>query len=839
MSAEQRRNIFVVFILLFGMGLSSGLAWTMEQRRIERTGAIELRAAESRANRIARELQADTSHLEAVGALLSQVDKADAELFSDVVKNISSGDTLNAVGWAPEVTPLSLPAFLLTHKLFQSREDELKEKLERKERLLPIALSAGTSSTLLLGIEMTEHEVFAPALETTLRTASLTPVVLEDEKNPNNVFLDLLVPVIVNDGAGLGILVGEINFAELISSTATDSDAQIGVRLFDHYPVRSKTTPLWEDARFKDTDFKGHGIVALPIQLGEHQWAVHIFTTQASPNFGTNSVIAGLLGLFGTLLTAGYCRNLGRNAGEQLFRAQESAHSLRLKDEEHEATLRLLERAEENYSDLFEKSQALIWTQNDEGVIQSLNPASANSLGYQLSEMSGRSLKDFIIPTERHTFSSYLERCNTQDASKGLLKLYTKNGATRFWMYQSSVSNEADVISVRCHALDVTESQQAERELERLSRRNELILESVGEGIYGINLAGECTFVNPAALEQTGHSRAELMSAAKTMHEILQPEKLDGTDYPWEESTSFDTLNDGEVRRVTNEYMWRKDGTRFPVDSVVTPIVEDDSRILGAVVTFQDITQRQAVAQMKNEFIAIVSHELRTPLTSIRGSLGLLASGLLKKFPDKADKMLKIAVENTDRLVRLINDILDIERLESGKVTLEQADHELGSLMAKATDTMQAMAGENKVRLELEPVERQVWVDSDRFIQVLTNLCSNAIKFSDEDGVVKVFAEDEEPGWVRVSVKDSGRGVPQDKLKKIFERFGQVDASDSREKGGTGLGLPICRTIVEQHGGKIWVESVEGEGSTFRFTLPVEAPEEVVEESQEGNAEST
>ena len=396
-------------------------------------------------------------------------------------------------------------------------------------------------------------------------------------------------------------------------------------------------------------------------------------------------------------------------------------------------------------------------------------------------------------------------------------------------MYQTSLSQEEKEESVRCHALDVTESQQAERELERLSRRNELILESVGEGIYGINLAGECTFVNPAALEYTGHSRQDLMSAARTMHEILQPRKPDGSDYPWEESASFATLNDGEIRRIAGEDMVRKDGGSFPVDYVVTPIVEDDNRILGAVVTFQDVTERRAVERMKNEFISIVSHELRTPLTSIRGSLGLLASGLLLKFPDKADKMLKIAVENTDRLVRLINDILDIERLESGKVTIEAAELNLGGLMKSASDTMRAMANENKVKLDTKPLDQTVWADSDRILQVLTNLLSNAIKFSEDNGKVRLTAtvlDGDEEGWVRVEVKDSGRGIPDDKVEKIFERFGQVDASDSREKGGTGLGLPICKTIVEQHGGKLWVESKVGKGSRFMFTLPRERTEE-------------
>ena len=226
-------------------------------------------------------------------------------------------------------------------------------------------------------------------------------------------------------------------------------------------------------------------------------------------------------------------------------------------------------------------------------------------------------------------------------------------------------------------------------------------------------------------------------------------------------------------------------------------------------------------------------------MTSIRGSLGLLASGLLLKFPQKADKMLKIAVENNDRLVRLINDILDIERLESGKVTVEQNAVELGKLMKGATDTMQAMASDNKVTLKTTPLDEMVWADSDRILQVLTNLLSNAIKFSEDDGKVRLSAkllDGDEKGWVRVEVKDSGRGIPADKVDKIFERFGQVDASDSREKGGTGLGRPICRTIVEQHGGKLWVESTLGKGSKFMFTLPTERTAEEEEEQEEKRA---
>ena len=149
---------------------------------------------------------------------------------------------------------------------------------------------------------------------------------------------------------------------------------------------------------------------------------------------------------------------------------------------------------------------------------------------------------------------------------------------------------------------------------------------------------------------------------------------------------------------------------------------------------------------------------------------------------------------------------------------------------------MQSMAGENKVKLKTDPLKESVWADSDRVLQVLTNLLSNAIKFSEENSEVHLRAvvlEGEEEGWIRVEVEDSGRGIPDGKKEKIFERFGQVDASDSREKGGTGLGLPICRTIVQQHGGELWVESEVGKGSTFKFTLPTQATEQSVENSTE------
>lgn len=823
MSRERRGNYFLVVIFILGVVVSAALFWSIESWSRERVTAERAQRAMSWGNRLGRELESDASKLSSVGGVVSGMKTVDRELIQTLVRSLVRDDTIRSVAWAPEVTSGSLFSFFDSYPEQSFQEAKFKSILPVAGRLFPIAVVEGATDRLRPNSELSQDAEWSEALNEALADANLHPIVFQ-ASDATSTSIIMLLQLIKGDGTSVGVLMMEVAFQDLLHETKEENtDNDLTLQIWDSFPITASSQRLYS---LEDRQSAVEPLATVPLPIGKSRWAVSFYPTGEPQPFSWEAVLAGLFGLASTLFMVSYCRYLFGRETQSQFLIEESNKVLREKEKAYRDTINQLKRSEERYADLFDKSQALIWTQELDGTISSLNPAAANSLGYRPDEMKGRPLKDFILPTERHTFGTFLDRAKSEN-SRGLLKLYTKNGATRFWMYQTSLSRDEKEETVRCHALDVTESQQAERELERLSRRNELILESVGEGVYGINLAGECTFVNPAALRFTEHSREELMSAARTMHEILQPYRPDGSDYPWEESASYQTLNDGEIRRVTGELMVRKDSSPFPVDYVVTPIVEDDDRILGAVVTFQDVTERRAVEQMKNEFISIVSHELRTPLTSIRGSLGLLASGLLLKFPDKADKMLKIAVENTDRLVRLINDILDIERLESGKVTVELAELELGDLMRSASDTMQSMANTNNVKLDTKPLKQKVWADSDRILQVLTNLLSNAIKFSGDGQSVKLRAKvlkGSESGWVRVTVQDTGRGIPEDKLDKIFERFGQVDASDSREKGGTGLGLPICRTIVQQHGGRLWVESVLGEGSKFHFTLPQEPP---------------
>ncbi|NEO32428.1 MAG: response regulator [Symploca sp. SIO3C6] len=225
------------------------------------------------------------------------------------------------------------------------------------------------------------------------------------------------------------------------------------------------------------------------------------------------------------------------------------------------------------------------------------------------------------------------------------------------------------------------------------------------------------------------------------------------------------------------------------------------------------------VERMKDEFISIVSHELRTPLTSIHASLRLLSTGQVGQLSEQGQQILDIAVTNTDRLVRLANDILDLERIESGKSVTIQKTCDAAELIVQAVETMKAMAAKHRVTLSVTTASISIWADPDKVVQILTNLLSNGIKFSPPQS--KVWLAVEAKGKeVLFTVKDQGRGIPAEKLESVFERFQQVDVSDSRSKGGTGLGLAICRKIVQEHGGCIWVESELAQGSTFYFTLP-------------------
>jgi PAS domain S-box-containing protein len=349
---------------------------------------------------------------------------------------------------------------------------------------------------------------------------------------------------------------------------------------------------------------------------------------------------------------------------------------------------------------------------------------------------------------------------------------------------------------------------------DELTRQQEILLDSVADGICGVDRHGLVSFANPAAGRLLGAPAASL--TGRPVHDLLHGSA----------PASQKCAPDCALRRATERHVaaagedrvFRSDGSALPTEYFFTPIL-DHGRFSGSVLSFRDISQRYALDRLKDEFISTVSHELRTPLTSIRGALGLLSSGILGELNEKASNLLRIATSNSDRLVRLINDILDLERIQSGRAPITFRTVQLSQIVHQAIEGMAPVADAAGVQLLHDTTQVEVSGDVDRLLQVMTNLLSNAVKFSPPNSTVSVMMRPGATG-VTLSVIDQGRGIPADKLETIFGRFQQVDASDSRQKGGSGLGLAICRTIVHQHSGRIWAERNPVRGSTFRIYLP-------------------
>lgn len=266
----------------------------------------------------------------------------------------------------------------------------------------------------------------------------------------------------------------------------------------------------------------------------------------------------------------------------------------------------------------------------------------------------------------------------------------------------------------------------------------------------------------------------------------------------------------------------RKDGSTFDVEVTTKSITYQGYDASGIVI--RDITERKEVERLKTEFVSVVSHELRTPLTSIRGSLGLMEGGAVGELPPKARELVGIAWQKADRLIRLINDILDLEKIEAGKIQLNIAALDPAALVDRTVAELRAMAMQYKVRVTPVIHRRDpVAGDHDRVIQVLTNLVSNALKFSPEDGEVTITVADGTDGFLRFTIADQGPGLTETQRSRLFGRFVQLDAADTRKRGGTGLGLAISRSLVEQQSGRIGVDSEPGKGSAFWFELPLVA----------------
>ncbi len=374
-------------------------------------------------------------------------------------------------------------------------------------------------------------------------------------------------------------------------------------------------------------------------------------------------------------------------------------------------------------------------------------------------------------------------------------------------------------------------SERAHAALHNAERIQRTILNSAAYSMISIDTTGVILTANAAAEKWLQRTSAELMGTSiSIVHEAdelqsrgEQLTRAMGMPVPGDYHALVMKARYGIADEFECTYV-RKDGTRFPVSLSVTALRSEGEHPVGYLMIATDLSERRAIERMKDEFVSVVSHELRTPLTSIEGALGLLAGGVTGTLPPKAAEMAQIARSNADRLSHLVDDILDLQRIESGRITLDLQSCDVAKLMKDSVESVHLVAESEGVAIAMLPLSAAIRVDPGRIVQALVNLLGNAIKFSPRGGQIE-FASERNGSNVVFRVKDEGRGIPRDKLETIFERFQQVDASDAREKGGTGLGLAICRSIVQQHGGRVWAESEPGAGSTFYVQLPTAEPD--------------
>lgn len=338
-------------------------------------------------------------------------------------------------------------------------------------------------------------------------------------------------------------------------------------------------------------------------------------------------------------------------------------------------------------------------------------------------------------------------------------------------------------------------------------------VEACSCGMIMTNEAHKIMMVNTRTERLFGYSRGELIGRRA---DIILPARLRARHARYR--ARFIMHPESHMGTGVDLFGRRKNGTEFPIDVSLNPIDSAEGLLVLSVIV--DLTERERAGRLKDEFVATVSHELRTPLTSIAGALGLLAGNAAGDLPEPAARLIAIACTNCRWLVRLIDDILDIGKMESGRIVFDLRRVEVLSLVKQAIEANSGFADRYDVAIQLGASEEaEVSADPDRLVQVVTNLLSNAIKFSPRGGNVVIGAE-KRSDFVRISVRDQEKGIPDEFKPHVFEKFAQADASDKRQKGGSGLGLSIAKSIVERLGGTIVFNDAPGGGTIFEVDLP-------------------
>ncbi len=476
------------------------------------------------------------------------------------------------------------------------------------------------------------------------------------------------------------------------------------------------------------------------------------------------------------------------------------------------------------YHHFFEHAVEGIFRTTPAGTYISANPALARIYGYDTPEELKNRITNiaqqlYVQPHQRETFTCLIEQ---HDSVSGFESQVYRKDSSIIWISENAwaVRDEnSNLLFYEGSVSDITARKQMAEALQQSEAKHRLLLNIMPDFILLINRNRICINCTTSRQHDLFPPANELIG--KHIEEALPTELAQSTLHHMEQVLATATMQ-------TFEYQLFLDTALY--DYEIRLVAANEDEILAIV---RDITIRKKAERLKNEFVSIVSHELRTPLTSIRGSLSLIVGSMAKDLSPKVLKMVEIAHKNSERLVSLVNDILDIDKIESGKMVFHLKPVELIPLVEQAIESTRAYGDQYGVTFTLTHALEgiQVNADSDRLIQVLTNLLSNAAKFSPRDSEVQITVKRKGTSLL-VSVQDFGSGIPEEFRDRIFQKFAQADSSATRQKGGSGLGLNISKAIIERHNGTIGFETKPNVGSTFFFELPEWREQEITLESK-------